>query len=77
MAAYNIMLYAILVTVSLNSYFNFNNGMCFTSLNYHLVWKVVFIESHKFKHLGKESLLVIKDKPLLRKQGKSLKLEIF
>ena len=37
----------------------------------------LFLESHKFKHLVKESLLVIKDKPLLRKQGKSLKLEIF
>ena len=37
----------------------------FTVLNY---------ESHKFKHLIKESLLVTKDKPLLNKQVKSLKL---
>ena len=34
-------------------------------------------ESHKFKHLIKESLLVTKDKPLLNKQVKSLKLELF
>ena len=38
----------------------------FTVLNY---------ESHKFKSLIKESLLVTKDKPLLNKQVKSLKLE--
>ena len=40
----------------------------FTILNY---------ESHKFKRLIKEFLLVTKDKPLLRKQIKSLKLELF
>ena len=40
----------------------------FTVLNY---------ESHKFKRLIKESLLVTKDKPLLNKQVKSLKLELF
>ena len=40
----------------------------FTVLNY---------ESHKFKRLIKESLLVTKDKPLLDKQVKSLKLELF
>ena len=40
----------------------------FTVLNY---------ESHKFKRLIKESLLVAKDKPLLNKQVKSLKLELF
>ena len=34
-------------------------------------------ESHKFKRLIKESLLVSKDKPLLNKQVKSLKLEFF
>ena len=34
-------------------------------------------ESHKFKRLIKESLLVTKDKPLLNKQVKSLKLELF
>ena len=39
----------------------------FTVLNY---------ESHKFKRLIKESLLVTKDKPLLIKQVKSLKLEL-
>ena len=39
----------------------------FTVLNY---------ESHKFKRLIKECLLVIKDKPLLNKQVKSLKLEL-
>ena len=38
----------------------------FTILNY---------ESHKFKRLIKESLLVAMDKPLLNKQVKSLKLE--
>ena len=40
----------------------------FTFLNY---------ESHKFKRFIKESLLVTKDKPLLNKQVKSLKLEPF
>ena len=40
----------------------------FTILNY---------ESHKFKRLIKESLLVTMDKPLLNKQVKSLKLELF
>ena len=40
----------------------------FTVLNY---------ESHKFKCLIKESLLVTKHKPLLNKQVKSLKLELF
>ena len=40
----------------------------FTVLNY---------ESHRFKRLIKESLLVSKDKPLLNKQVKSLKLELF
>ena len=40
----------------------------FTVLNY---------EPHKFKNLIKESLLVTKDKPLLNKQVKSLKLELF
>ena len=34
-------------------------------------------ELHKFKRLIKESLLVTKDKPLLNKQVKSLKLELF
>ena len=34
-------------------------------------------ESHNFKWLIKESLLVTKDKPLLNKQVKSLKLELF
>ena len=34
-------------------------------------------ESHKLKCLIKESLLVTKDKPLLNKQVKSLKLELF
>ena len=34
-------------------------------------------ESHKFKQLIKESLLVTKDKPLLNKKVKSLKLELF
>ena len=35
-------------------------------------------ESQKFKHLTKESFfLVTKDKPLLNKQVKSLKLELF
>ena len=38
----------------------------FTILNY---------EPYKFKHLIKEFLLVTKDKPLLNKQVKSLKLE--
>ena len=40
----------------------------FTVLNY---------ESHKFKRLIKESLLVTKDKLLFNKQVKSLKLEVF
>ena len=40
----------------------------FTALNY---------ESHKFKCLIKESLLVTKNKPFLSKQVKSLKLELF
>ena len=40
----------------------------FTVLNY---------ESHKIKRLTKESLLVTKDKSLLNKQVKSLKLELF
>ena len=40
----------------------------FTVLNY---------ESHMFKRLIKESLLVTKDKPLLNKQVKLLKLELF
>ena len=40
----------------------------FTVLNY---------ESHKFKRLIKESLLVTKDKLLLNKQVRSLKLELF
>ena len=38
---------------------------------------VLNYESHKFKRLIKESLLVTKDKPLLKKQVKSLKLELF
>ena len=38
---------------------------------------VLTFESHKFKRLIKESLLVTKDKPLLNKQIKSLKLELF
>ena len=38
---------------------------------------VLNYESHKFKRLIKESLLVTKDKPLLNKQIKSLKLELF
>ena len=36
---------------------------------------VLNYESHKFKRLIKESLLVTKDKPLLKKQVKLLKLE--
>ena len=40
----------------------------FTVLNY---------ESHKFKRFIKESLLVTKEKQLLNKQVKSLKLELF
>ena len=40
----------------------------FTVLNY---------ESHNFRHLIKESLVVTKDKLLLNKQVKSLKLELF
>ena len=40
----------------------------FTVLNY---------DPHKFKRLIKESLLVTKDKPLLNKQVKSLKMELF
>ena len=40
----------------------------FNALNY---------ESHKFKRLAKESLLGTKDKPLLNKKVKSLKLELF
>ena len=40
----------------------------FTVLNY---------ESHNFKRLIKEPLLVTKDKPLSNKQVKSLKLELF
>ena len=51
---------------------NLSGHMCsfedFTVLNY---------ESHKFKQLITESLLVTKDKPLLNKQVKSLKLELF
>ena len=38
---------------------------------------VLHYESHKFKQLMKESLLVSKDKPLSNKQVKSLKLELF
>ena len=34
-------------------------------------------EPHKFKQLIKESLLVTKDKPLLEKQAKLLKLNLF
>ena len=34
-------------------------------------------ESHKFKYLFKEFLLVTKDKTLLNKQVKPLKLELF
>ena len=34
-------------------------------------------ESHKFECLIKESLFVTKDKPLLKKQVKSFKLELF
>ena len=34
-------------------------------------------ESRKFKRLIKKSLLITKDKPLLNKQVKSLKLELF
>ena len=34
-------------------------------------------ESHKIKRLIKESLLITEDKPLLNKQVKSLKLELF
>ena len=37
---------------------------------------VLNYESHKFKRLIKESLLVTKDKPLLKKQIKSLKLDL-
>ena len=40
-------------------------------------FSVLNYESHKFKRLIKESLLVTKDKPLLNKQVKSLKLELF
>ena len=38
---------------------------------------VLNYESHKFKRLIKESLLVTKDTPLLNKQVESLKLELF
>ena len=38
---------------------------------------VLHYESHKFKRLIKESLVVTKDKPLPDKQVKSLKLELF
>ena len=38
---------------------------------------VLNYEPHKFERLIKESLLVTKDKPLLNKQVKSLKLELF
>ena len=42
------------------------------------VFIVLNHESHKFKHLTKESFfLVTKDKPLLNKQVKSLRLELF
>ena len=55
---------------SFKDHYLFSGHLClfddFTVLNY---------ESHKFKHLVKESLLVTKDKPLLNKQVKSLKLE--
>ena len=40
-------------------------------------FSVLNYESHKFKRLIKESLLVTKDKPLLNKQVNSLKLELF
>ena len=40
-------------------------------------FSVLNYESHKFKRLIKESLLVTKDKPLLNKQVKLLKLELF
>ena len=38
---------------------------------------VLDYESHKFKHLVKEFLLITKDKSLLNKRVKSLKLEPF
>ena len=38
---------------------------------------VLNYEPHKFKRLIKESLLVTKNKPLLNKQVKSLKSELF
>ena len=41
------------------------------------VFTVLNYESHKFRRLIKESLLVTKDKPLSNKQVKSLKLELF
>ena len=47
---------------------NSNSFDDFTVLNY---------ESHNFKRLIKEPLLVTKDKPLSNKQVKSLKLELF
>ena len=40
-------------------------------------FSVLNYESHKFKRLIKESLLVTMHKPLLNKQVKSLKLELF
>ena len=57
---------------SVTDHYLLSGHMCsfddFTVLNY---------EPHKFKHFIKESLLVTKDKPLLNKQVKSLKLELF
>ena len=57
---------------SVKNHFLLSGRVCsfddFTVLNY---------ESHKFKSLIKESLLVSKDKPSLNKQIKSLKLELF
>ena len=38
---------------------------------------VLNLESNKFKQFIKESLLVTKDTPLLNKQVKTLKLELF
>ena len=40
-------------------------------------FSVLDYESHKFKRLTQKSLLVTKDKTLLNKQVKSLKLELF
>lgn len=42
-----------------------------------IIFTVVNYDSQKFKRLIKEFLLVTKDKSLLNKQVKSLKLELF